>query len=288
MTQLTELLGPVDVPYKERRLMFILSGINALYAGVDERAQPRRSDLDALKSRAWQMLEELRDAPRAAVGAVPDSAAAFLGADLTDEAVFSNPGAFARDHDSEFSTLFTTYRAALAEQLADSSVPIWQGFVELTSSWEPADRRALVSRYLGFPLWDALIFPTVALSALPQFSPIAVSQFSPLTAMALPTPKDGKLKGVSMHHFGGFVDASWRENDYLWGRLDAVELLLRMLRASAAGQEQVTPADAAEAVAQAGPRLRPALAAILAAEHDLRRDPKLLPRLTADVADLPG
>jgi patatin-related protein len=286
-TRLMELLGPVDVPYRERRLMFILSGINALYTGVDEREQPTRGDLDALKSRAWTLLEDLRAAPHDAVGAVPDSAVGFLGADLSDESVFSQPEAFAEAHDEDFSTLFTAYRNALAEQLADSSVPIWQGFVELTSRWDAEDRRGLLSRYLGFPLWDALIFPTVALSSLPQFSQIAVSQFSPLAAMALPTPQGGKLKGVSLHHFGGFVDASWRENDYLWGRLDAAELLLRMLRSSGAGQVQTTPADAAEAAAQAGPQLRPALAAILTAEQDLSRDPTLLTRLASDVAGLP-
>ena len=34
-TRMMELLGPVDVPYRERRLMFILAGINRLYARVD-------------------------------------------------------------------------------------------------------------------------------------------------------------------------------------------------------------------------------------------------------------
>jgi patatin-related protein len=282
--RLMELLGPVDVPYRERRLMFILSGINALYDGVDQRQQPTRAALDALKSRAWQMLEDLRAAPREAVAAVPDAAVGFLGADLSDQAVFSRPEAFASAHDADFTTLFTTYRTALAARLADSSTPIWQGFVELTAQWPEADRRGLLSRYLGFPLWDSLIFPTVALSSLPQFSPITVSQFSPLTAMALPTPEGGKLKGVSLHHFGGFIDASWRENDYLWGRLDAAELLLRMLRSSGPGHEQAVPADAAQAAAQAGPRLKGALSAILAAEQDLRQDPTLVTRLAADVA----
>ena len=46
-TRLMELLGPVDIPYRERRLMFLLAGINALYArsGPSPHAPPR-SDLD--------------------------------------------------------------------------------------------------------------------------------------------------------------------------------------------------------------------------------------------------
>jgi patatin-related protein len=287
-TQLLHMLGPVDVPYRERRLMFILSGINALYATTDTASGPPRADLDALKTRAWQLLEELRAAPRQAVGAVPDSAVTFLGADLSDEHVFSNPGLFAAEHAAEFTTLFSTYRASLEEQLKDSTVPIWQGFVQHTAGWRPEDRRGLLSRYLGFPLWDALIFPTVALAQLPQFSPITVSQFSPLAAMALPTPDGGKLKGVSLHHFGGFADAAWRENDYLWGRLDSAELLLRTLRSSAPGQSPPTPRDSADAARLAGPRLGSALTAILAAEDDLVRDPGLLPGLRSAVSALPA
>jgi patatin-related protein len=285
-SRLLEMLGPVDVPYRERRLMFILAGVNALYPKVDTGpGTPRRTELDALKSRAWQLLDDLREAPRDAVGAVTDSIVAFLGSDLSDDAVFSNPEAFAAEHDEDFTRLFTTYRQSLAEQLADSSVPMWESFAELTRDWAADDRRGLLSRYLGFPLWDALIFPTVALSQLPQFTPITVSQFSPLAALALPTPEGGTLKGVSLHHFGGFVDAAWRENDYLWGRLDAAELVLRLLR-STAGPPQ-TPLDAGQAAAQAGPQLRPALTAVLGAEQDLARIADLRATLEQQVALIP-
>lgn len=283
---LMDLLGPVDVPYRERRLMFILAGVNAMYARVDDQASLfQRSTLDLLKDKAWELLTAVRDAPRLAVGAVTSSTT-FLGADLSDEAVFSNPEAFGQAKDEEFTRLFRDYSAQLATQLDDSSVPLWEGYVELTRGWQVQDRRELLSRYLGFPLWDALIFPTVAMSELPQFSPIAVSQFSPLAAMALPTPKGGKLKGVSLHHFGGFVDASWRENDYLWGRLDTVELLLRTLRSTTSDPHRTTPSDATDAAEQAGPQLRPALDAILTAESDLRRNPNLIPSLRTAVEQL--
>ena len=288
-TRLMELLGPVDVPYRERRLMFVLAGVNRLYGEVDTRPDsPRRTSLDALKTQAWQLLEQLRAAPRLAMGAVTDSQLAFLGADLSDEAVFGNPEVFGAERDGDFRTLFSTYRASLGTQLADSSLPLWDAFVRLTGEWTPADRRGLLSRYLGFPLWDALIFPTVAFSALPQFTPITVSQFSPLSASALPTPDGGKLKGVSLHHFGGFIDAAWRENDYLWGRLDAAELILRMLGESRPGVRASTPTSGDQAAGQAGPRLKAALAAILASETDLGRVVQLRQRLKADVDGLPS
>ncbi len=127
----------------------------------------------------------------------------------------------------------------------------------------------------GTARWDALIFPTIALSELPQFTPIGVTQFSPVAAGALRPPDGAKLKGTSWHHFGGFLAADWRENDYLWGRLDGAELILRTLRA--AGHPEVPEPSTAglltpeEAAAAAGPRLGLALGRILDAEADPRR-----------------
>lgn len=36
-----------------------------------------------------------------------------------------------------------------------------------------------------------------------------------------------KLSGMKLGHFGGFLKRSWRANDWLWGRLDGVEHVLR-------------------------------------------------------------
>ena len=38
-----------------------------------------------------------------------------------------------------------------------------------------------------------------------------------------------KLAGMKLNHFGGFLKRSWRANDWLWGRLDGVEHMLRAL-----------------------------------------------------------
>ncbi|WP_422677950.1 DUF3376 domain-containing protein [Blastococcus brunescens] len=154
-------------------------------------------------------------------------------------------------------------------------------------------RRALLSRYLAFPFWDGLIFPTVSLSELPQFTPIGVAQFSPLAAAALSTPADGKLRGVSLHHFGGFAKAEWRENDYLWGRLDGVELILRQLydAGSAAPTAAATapPPSTAGAVASAGgPVLAAGLRAVLDSEQGLTRIASARARLAEEVAGLLG
>jgi predicted acylesterase/phospholipase RssA len=42
------------------------------------------------------------------------------------------------------------------------------------------------------------------------------------------TPEQ-KLAGLKLNHFAGFLKESWRANDWLWGRLDGVEHVLRAL-----------------------------------------------------------
>lgn len=40
---------------------------------------------------------------------------------------------------------------------------------------------------------------------------------------------DEKLAGVQLGHFAAFLKRSWRANDWMWGRLDAAERLVRLL-----------------------------------------------------------
>lgn len=276
-SQLAALLGPVDVPYRERRLMFLLAGVNSLYGQPNEIPTPPREDLDLLKGRAWQLLEDLHTIPHDAVTAVPDDAVQFLTAEAVDTHILDSPESFAAKHADDFTRLFEHYRQALVENLGDGSTPLWRIFQQETEGWNPRHRRELLGRYLGFPLWDGIIFPTISLAELPQFTQIGVSQFSPLTASVLQPPSDGKLKGVTLHHFGAFLDPAWRENDYLWGRLDGAELILRTLheglsatQAQPGGDLEPEPAHAALQAAGAH-HLIAALRSIIASEHDLHR-----------------
>jgi hypothetical protein len=281
-TRLVQLLGPVDIPYRQRRLMFMLAGVNRLY-GSDAGGPggPPTEDLDRLKTAAWRLLQEMFDVAASVVGDVPEETVRFLSGKAIDEQVLDSPEDFARRHDAELTRLFTAYRDALDERLGEGSEPLWRLFESRTRSWAPQDRRQLLSRYLGFPLWDGLIFPVISLSDLPQLSPMGVSQFSPLTASALPTPAGGKLKGVALHHFSAFLRTEWRENDYLWGRLDGAELILRTLHGTrratpASPAAEIGPESTATALRAAGGRhLVDALRAVLADEEDL-----------AEVADL--
>jgi len=59
---------------------------------------------------------------------------------------------------------------------------------------------------------------------------VKVLRVSPLESDLLkPLPGTEKLRGTGFHHFAAFFDRAFRENDYLWGRLDATERLLGLL-----------------------------------------------------------
>ena len=65
---------------------------------------------------------------------------------------------------------------------------------------------------------------------------IKVDRISPADATAL-TWETPKLRGTGFHNFAAFFRQDWRENDYLWGRLDAAEILTRLINPSASNQE---------------------------------------------------
>ena len=105
----------------------------------------------------------------------------------------------------------------------------------LAEHWHAEAKTRLLVRYIGFPYWDILVYPIQALAHVGERDQVSVARFSPRDATLIPPldPKEGKLKGVKLAHFGAFLQREYRENDYLWGRLDAAELLLDLLARSA-------------------------------------------------------
>ena len=61
---------------------------------------------------------------------------------------------------------------------------------------------------------------------------VQVLRVSPLDATSIinfESSGQQKLGGDSFSHFGGFFDKRWRQLDFMWGRLDAAEILLKAL-----------------------------------------------------------
>jgi hypothetical protein len=93
-------------------------------------------------------------------------------------------------------------------------------------------RHDMLTRYVGFPFWDVLVYPIQAMSGVGERDHVEVYRISPRDVGMLVLDKDGKakkLKGMSLFHFGAFFSREGRESDYLWGRLDGAERLIKLL-----------------------------------------------------------
>ena len=136
------------------------------------------------------------------------------------------PAQWATDHAAQISALVDAYKAEIGTLTADSAANLWAAFRQAVDGWDSGRAQtSIVGRFVGFPVWDALLFPVQSLSRLPLFNPIHATRFSPVDATALKASTPTKLEGVATHHFGAFFTLERRQNDYLWGRLDGAELL---------------------------------------------------------------
>lgn len=75
------------------------------------------------------------------------------------------------------------------------------------------------------------ILPIRMASDVGEFEEIKVFRLSPDdTSLLMPNAKaKDKLKGIDYAHFSGFLKKKYRQNDYLWGRLDTAERMLDLI-----------------------------------------------------------
>ena len=94
-------------------------------------------------------------------------------------------------------------------------------------------RRRLSDAYEGFAYQDVLAYPIQYGTDFGETDPIEIYRLSPKDATALVDPSAQpprtKVAGAQFGHFGAFFDRLWRQNDILWGRLDAAERLIEAL-----------------------------------------------------------
>jgi hypothetical protein len=238
-------LEEFDVGYLRRQLRFVVDWINIQYQGDEEGHLPdaaRRRQLDAVKAAAAREIDELTSFVD---GASPELAGGLgkvqslfgnlypwktVGA--LNESLDQQADAFVRD--PQKLAALDALRSELGSQLRLLQQKVrresFEAFKELTAGWDSADRREILVRYLGFPFWDQQIYPLLAFADIGEFDQVDVFRLSPDDATLLGNqPARDKLVGARKAHFGAFLSRQGREADYLWGRLDAGERLLKLL-----------------------------------------------------------
>jgi len=108
----------------------------------------------------------------------------------------------------------------------------------------PACRHGLLISYIGFVFWDIIVLPMLGSRTqhkLGELGEIIVDRISPDDATTIrSSDATASLRGADFAHFGAFLSQSARENDYLWGRLDAADRLFDLLASASA--RDVAPA----------------------------------------------
>jgi patatin-related protein len=85
-----------------------------------------------------------------------------------------------------------------------------------------------ITRLLSLHVLDQSIQPKAA----GPDQPVELIEVSAVTRTSLDPARrtaSAKLTGMQIHHFGAFFKASWRANDWMWGRLDGAGWLVHVL-----------------------------------------------------------
>lgn len=128
-------------------------------------------------------------------------------------------------------------------QIGDVALPDCDA---LNTAEGKAVRDFLAEYYVRFDEYDQMSFPLYYDTGTGEPATVEVLRVSPEDARSLIDELNDqgdtgrqrrKLAGTALFHFGAFLDAQWRRNDIMWGRLDGCERLLAALFPEAGDKE---------------------------------------------------
>jgi predicted acylesterase/phospholipase RssA len=254
-----DFLTRLDIGHQRRRLRFLVDAVIELYPpkGQDVAARrPPRDQLDAAKSLLYRWIAVLdrtlettgRDpeiADRLAT-LFPDSISRDLLGPPDDARGIGTVTASTMNalvDGEELGEVLDLVRARLVEGLGGLTFEehARAGFEQLLSiarRWGDDVVADLRARFEWFEQWDMALYPAREADGVGEQDIVGIARMSPRDVWLL-APEgspaeirsfyEHKLKGTAFGHFGAFLEAAWRQNDYLWGRLDAAERLVRLV-----------------------------------------------------------
>ena len=225
-------LRTFDLGYGQRRLTFVIGRVSHYYGEAD------RGPLNRLKHDLYELVGELKSVlERPEAAPLLETVQAIFGQDqLAPYLGQWEATRFVQENKDKINGLRQSLATYIDGALDGFGPRAYATLERLTAELPDQIRDDLRMRYLGFPYWDETTYPARSLSDVGELDEVQVVRVSPLDTHRLTPPgKDGKpdarskLRGVAIMHFGAFFRRAWRENDYLWGRLDGAERLLWLL-----------------------------------------------------------
>jgi patatin-related protein len=236
-------LQAFDVDYRKRRLHFLIEGQNRLYQmlGLNGFEELDATSIDRLKRKFYECIEPLDQ--REATTPL-DKATGNLVDDIFRSA--PSPGEFREivKYAQSFVAKHKDKLDRLIERLG-SDIDLNASTLDIdvllaeTEGWPPSGLHEVLVNYLGFPFWDALTFPIMPWREVGEFNEIRVDRVSPRDAIGIERLASFRIKGTAFNQLAAFLSRSYRENDYLLGRLHAVDRLIDIV-CDAAGPDAVS------------------------------------------------
>lgn len=231
-----------DVDYRKRRLRFLVEGQNRLYQMLGE---PGLEGLDGpmvdrLKRQFYEQIEAL---DQRVTAATVDAASRDLVEDVFRAAPSPSEVRALRSYAESFVARHQTQLDRLIRHLAsvvdlDATTRDIDHLLADLQGWPARGLQEVLINYLGFSFWDLLTFPVLPWRDAGEFNEIKVNRISAQDARGVERLGALPLKGTAFSQFGAFLSRSYRENDYLLGRLHAFDRLVDIV-CDAAGPDAI-------------------------------------------------
>ena len=140
-------------------------------------------------------------------------------------------------------------------------------------------KRRILLTYLGFPFYDTVTLPLLRGEGSTEFEPAKVDRISPEDCNSIRTGgAHAVLRGTEFYNFGAFFSRTYRENDYLWGRLHGAERMIDLVVSALPKGMILDPAELAAFKHDAF------IAVLDEEEGRLKADPNLVSGIRAELA----
>lgn len=238
-----------DVDYRKRRLHFLIRGQNRLYQVARSEAADAigATAVDGLKGRLYGCLDELHQRER-----IPLSNSSTRA--LVVEAFPMEPSL----DETKDIVAYAKVQLARQQELLDRLMEQLAADIDLDATtrdidrllaqsivtgWPPRAAREVLVNYVGFPFFDVLTYPLMRSREAGEFDEVLVDRISAKDVTLLNgLAAVPQVKGVEFEHFAAFLSRPYRENDYLLGRLHALDRLIDIV-CNSAGTEATRDLD---------------------------------------------
>ncbi|WP_291557853.1 patatin-like protein [Bradyrhizobium sp.] len=237
-----------DVGYRKRRLRFLIEGQNRLtqMLGSPELEGLDAAVVDRLKRKFYECTEALER--RETVASV-DATTCNLVEDifragpspteLREIAKYAQ--SFVARHKNQIDALIERLGLDIDLKASTSDIDV---LLAESRDWPPAAMREVLVNYLGFPFWDVVTFPVMPWREAGEFNEVKINRISAQDATGINRMGTFYLKGTGFNQSAAFLSRAYRENDYLLGRLHAIDRLIDIV-SEAVGSESQSPAAVA-------------------------------------------